>query len=142
MSTVFAISNYLVLPFWVLMIFAPRWRWTAAIMRSPLVVLGPVLIYVALVVPRWNIIFPTVANPSLAKIASLLGTPEGAIIAWMHFLAFDLFVGRHVYLDSRTRDISPWLMAPVLFLVLMIGPAGFLLYLVVSRSGKKTAEVL
>jgi len=64
-------------------------------------------------------------------VVSLLGSPAGASIAWVHFLAFDLFVGRWIYLDSQERRVSAWLMAPVLFLTLMLGPAGLLLYLVV-----------
>ena len=51
-----------------------------------------------------------------------------------HFLAFDLFVGRWVYLDSRERGISAWLMAPILLVVLMLGPLGFILYLVVRTA--------
>ena len=38
-------------------------------------------------------------------------------------------MGRWAYLDSRERRISAWLMAPVLFLTLMLGPIGFGLYL-------------
>jgi hypothetical protein len=33
-------------------------------------------------------------------------------------------------LDSRERGLSAWLMAPVLFPVLMVGPLGLLVYLV------------
>jgi hypothetical protein len=66
--------------------------------------------------------------------------PVGATIAWVHFLAFDLFVARWIYLDSRERQVSPWLLAPLLFLTLMLGPAGFLLYLAV-RSVSPTAPV-
>jgi hypothetical protein len=58
----------------------------------------------------------------------------------VHFLAFDLFVGRWIYLDSQERRISAWLVAPVLFLTLMLGPAGFLLYLAV-RSAVATSPV-
>jgi hypothetical protein len=72
-----------------------------------------------------------VLSPSLAGIAALLGTPAGATIAWVHFLAFDLLVGRWAYLDSRERGVSAWLMGPVLFFTLMLGPVGFLLYLAV-----------
>ncbi len=67
----------------------------------------------------------------LPAIAKLLGSPAGVTIACAHFLTFDLFVGRWVYLDSRDRAISAWLMAPVLFFVLMLGPIGLLLYLIV-----------
>jgi hypothetical protein len=55
--------------------------------------------------------------------------PYFATLAWAHFLAFDLFVGRWIYLDSRERGSSAGLVAPALLLTLMLGPIGFLLYL-------------
>ncbi len=141
MASIFRVSNLLALPFWALMILLPRWRWTTRILQSPLVSAAPAFLYVALVLPRLVEIWPAVTRPTLSGIAVLLGSPAGATIAWVHFLAFDLFVGRWVYLDSRERRVSAWIMAPVLFLTLMLGPAGFLLYLVVrSLAAAKTAS--
>jgi hypothetical protein len=131
MASLFRLSNLLMLPLWALMILAPRWRWTTRIMQSPLVSAAPAILYAALVVPRLGEIWPSVSRPTLNGVVALLGSPAGATIAWVHFLAFDLFVGRWIYLDSHERRVSAWLMAPVLFLALMLGPAGFLLYLVV-----------
>jgi len=95
------------------------------------------LIAVALVVPRLGEVLPAVSGGSLAPIARLLGTPAGATIAWAHFLAFDLLVGRWAYLDSREQGLSAWAMAPVLLLTFMLGPLGFLAYLAV-RAGAGT----
>lgn len=131
METLFNISGLFVLPFWILMIVAPHWRVTIRILRSPFVIIAPVIAYVILVLPQIGTLLPMVMRPKLSEIAALLGTPEGANLAWMHFLAFDLFVGRWAYLDSRERNISAWLMAPILFFILMLGPLGFLLYIVV-----------
>ena len=131
MTVLFRLSNLLVLPFWGLMILLPRWRWTQRIMRSPWVSAAPALLYVVLVLPRLGTIWPAVTKPTLAGIAALLGSPEGATIAWVHFLAFDLFLGRWIYLDSRERRLSALLMAPILFFTLMLGPLGFLTYLLV-----------
>jgi hypothetical protein len=131
MNILFSLSNLLVMPFWLLMIALPHWRWTHRIMRSPLVSAAPALLYAALVLPRAAELLLALASPTAGGVAALLGTPAGATIAWAHFLAFDLFVGRWAYLDSRERAISAWLMAPVLFLVLMLGPLGFLIYLAV-----------
>jgi hypothetical protein len=99
-------------------------------LRSPLVILPPALLYGALVLPRLAEVFPAVFRPTLASIAALLGSPAGATIAWAHFLAFDLFVERWIYLGGRERGISALLVAPVLFLTLMLESFGFLLYLV------------
>ena len=137
MTLLLRLSNLLVLPFWALMILLPRWRWTGRITRSPFVSAAPALLYAALVLPRLGAIWPAIARPTLPGIATLLGSPEGATIAWVHFLAFDLFIGRWIFLDSQERRLSPLLTAPVLFLTLMLGPLGFLIYLVlraVARS--------
>jgi hypothetical protein len=131
MGLVFRLSNVLVLPFWAVMILLPRWRWTARIVRSAIGSVVPAALYAALVLPRLGEIWPAVSRPTLDGIVALLASPAPATIAWVHFLAFDLFVGCWIYLDSRERRISPWLMAPVLFLTLMLGPAGFLVYLIV-----------
>lgn len=130
METIFSFSSLTVMPFWVLMILLPHWHWTRRIVRSPLIAVPPALIYTVLVLPRLAEVFLAVSSPTPAGIAALLGTPAGATIAWAHFLAFDLLVGRWSYLDARERGISGLLMAPVLFLTLMLGPLGFLLYLV------------
>jgi hypothetical protein len=129
MNTIFSLSSFLVMPFWFLIIFLPSWKWTKRVVASPWISAGAALLYAALVLPSILQIFPAVMNPSLQGIQSLLGTPAGTTIAWVHFLAFDLFVGRWVYLDSRERNLSPFIVSPILFFVLMLGPLGFLLYL-------------
>jgi hypothetical protein len=129
MDTVFQLSNLLVMPFWLLMIILPHWGWTKRILASPWVVAPAALLYSALVLPSLALLLPQLANPQLGGIAAALGTPAGATIAWVHFLAFDLFAGRWAYLDSRQRGISAWITSPLLFLILMVGPFGLLLYL-------------
>ena len=84
---------------------------------------------------------PALMNPELATIAEMLGTPAGATVGWIHFLAFDLFVGRWVYLDGQRLGLSAWMVSPILLMVLMFGPLGLLLYLVVSRfPGRRSAD--
>jgi hypothetical protein len=131
METVFSLSSLLVMPFWLLMIALPHWRWTSRLIRTPLVCAAPALLYLALALPQIGELLAAVARPTLPGIAAVLATPAGATLAWAHFLAFDLFVGRWIYLDSRERCISAWIMAPLLFFTLMLGPIGFLGYLAV-----------
>ena len=126
MATVFDASFLLVAPFWLLMIALPGWCVTRRVIASPWIAAPAAALYLALVLPGLPGVLGAVASPSLEAIAPLLGTPEGATVAWVHFLAFDLFVGRWVYLDARGRGITPWLTSPLLFLTLMLGPAGLL----------------
>ena len=131
MEALFKLINLAVLPFWLAMILAPGWRGTRRMLAGPWGVVAPALAYLVMVVPRLPEILPALARPELPAVAALLGTPAGAAIAWAHFLAFDLFVGRWIYLHARDRQISGWVTAPILLLTLMLGPLGLLAYGVV-----------
>ena len=133
-ETLFSFSSLLVMPFWLLLIFLPRWRVTERLMAGPWAAVPAALLYAVLVLPRFVEIFTAVLNPTLSSVTALLGDPTGATIAWAHFLAFDLLIGRWVYLDSRLHHLSAWLISPILFMVLMLGPIGFLLYLMVRTA--------
>lgn len=142
MDLIFQLSGLLVMPFWVLIIFLPHWDTTRRVVASPLIVLPAALLYVALFATQATTLVPALMNPGLAGIAAILGSPAGATIGWVHFLAFDLFVGRWVYLDARERGISAWLSSPVLLLVLMAGPLGYALHIGIrSLSSKPQATM-
>jgi hypothetical protein len=129
MQTTFLVSNVFVLPFWFLMIVLPYWRWTKQLMRVPWMIALLALLYAVLAIPQLGVLGPALMNPSLPGIAALLATPGGATLGWVHFLAFDLFVGRWIYFDSHERGITAWLVGPILFLTFMLGPLGLLCYL-------------
>jgi hypothetical protein len=129
MELLFQASFLLVAPFWLAMIALPGLPLTRRVVASPWIAAPAALLYAALVLPGLVGVLGAVANPSLGPIAALLGTPEGATVAWVHFLAFDLFVGRWIYLDARGRGVRWWVTSPLLFLTLMLGPAGLLGYL-------------
>jgi len=135
----FSWSSAVVMPFWLLMLAAPRWRWTVRVLQSPLVIAGPVAIYAALVLPRLGVLLPALARPQLPLLAGLLGTPEGAMIAWAHFLALDLLAGRWIFLDARARGLSSWIVSPLLALTLMFAPLGLAAYGLVR--GARAARV-
>jgi Domain of unknown function (DUF4281) len=135
-NTLFSLASLPVLPIWLLMILAPRWTFTRRLLASPWVAALPAALYAALVLPRLGDILPAVVWPSLDGIQTLLGTPAGATIAWVHFLAFDLLIGRWIYLDAQERHLSPLLTGPILFFTLLLGPLGFLSYLLLRLMGR------
>lgn len=136
----FQLSNLLIMPFWLLMIFVPHWQWTKRIIGSVWIVVPIALLYALLILPIMPSALADLMNPSLDGIAALIGTPQGATIAWFHFLAFDLFVGRWVYLDAQARGITAWLVSPALFFVLMFGPFGLIIYLLVRAVATRRLE--
>ena len=129
MEIAYSFLNVFVVPFWLLMIFVPHWQWTKRIMLSfwPIVVVA--LLYMGLLLSQIGEMASSLANPTLSVITQALGEPTGATIAWAHFLAFDLFVGRWAYLDSREQEFKAWIISPLLFIIFIAGPLGFLLYL-------------
>jgi Domain of unknown function (DUF4281) len=141
METLFSLASLSVLPFWLTMIALPRWPWAVRVIRSPLIALPPALIYAAIVLPLmtqgW---FDVSSFGSLAGVMGLLSSPRGAAAGWAHFLAFDLLIGRWVYLDALEPRIHPALLVLPLFLVFMLGPVGFVLYLVVRWTARRTSR--
>ena len=123
-SQLFDIANIFVLPFWVLMIFLPKWKLTRQIMESylPFVVLAGAYLYLFV-----NSITPenaaALSNPQLADIARFLGDETAAATGWIHFLVMDLFVGRWIYLEGQKTGI--WTFHS-LSLCLFAGPLGLL----------------
>ncbi len=146
-AQLFSLSSLFVMPFWFLMVVLPFWKWTQRIIQSPWIILGPALIYAIVLVPVFGEVWAGVSNPTLPGIIELIGNESGATLSWVHFLAFDLFVARWIYLDSRERNIFAPITSLILISVLMIGPVGFLIYMVVRtiyglvRSPKTTPVI-
>ncbi|MEO1286431.1 MAG: ABA4-like family protein [Chloroflexota bacterium] len=129
----FQISTLFVMPFWFVMAFLPRWKPIVRAIRSPWIAIVPAIFYVILVLPGVVDVIIAVSMPDINALAAILGTPLGTAISWMHFLAFDLFVGRWIYLDAIDRHIHPIIITPILFFTLMLGPVGYILYMIVHQ---------
>ncbi len=67
---------------------------------------------------------------SLAAVATLFADPWLLLAGWIHYLAFDLFVGSWEVRDARARGMSHALVLPCLALTFLFGPAGWLLYVI------------
>lgn len=62
---------------------------------------------------------------------ALLFKNKGILLAgWIHYLAFDLFVGIWVLKDSISTGMNQVLILISLFFTLMFGPIGFILHLI------------
>ncbi|HEX2913384.1 MAG TPA: ABA4-like family protein [Chloroflexia bacterium] len=136
----FRVVNLLVLPFWLLMLLAPRASLTKKVMNSRLVFMLMGGVYTSLLAQglRGNPGgFQDIANPNLDGIVKLLANPQGAFTGWTHFLTFDLFVGRWIYFDSLQKGKTARL---ALLLTFMAGPLGLMYYL--ARGNHLTATTI
>lgn len=127
---IFSIVNLVAILGWVLIAILPRWKYTRMVVLSGAIPLLLSVAYLALV-----ILFFGQAEGGFDSLANVmkLFTNEWAVLAgWIHYLAFDLFVGSWEVRDSQRSGISHILVIPCLFLTFMLGPIGFLLYMAIK----------
>ena len=129
----FSLFSALVVPVYLLMIFAPRWPNTLKIVSSLWIVVPFMMAYAVLIIPNALPAIPLFLRPTLPGIRALLGSESGGALAWLHFIAADLFIGRWIYLDSRKHNMNIWLMGPILFVNIMFCPLVFIAYLVIRK---------
>lgn len=67
---------------------------------------------------------------SLPGVAALFSNHWFLLAGWVHYLAFDLFVGSWEARDAVAQGIPHWAVIPCLILTFLFGPAGLLLYFV------------
>ena len=116
---------------WLPMIFFPRAAITHRLIRTPWIIVPPALCYLAFAAPHMPELLSVFADPSPVTLAAVMAKPWAASMFWAYAGAFDLFVGRWMYLDSRERDLHPLWVSPALFVAILFGPLGFLMYAVV-----------
>ncbi|TDP93617.1 ABA4-like family protein [Labedaea rhizosphaerae] len=134
MTTVlFNLTFYLAVPFWLLMIVAPRWPVTERIVASPWIATPPLVVYLIIVLPHFDRLWAAVSRPDLGVLQAFLGSGIGAAAIWAHLIAFDLFIGRWMYWEARKLGIHPLVMAPILVLTILLSPIGLLVFLVVRE---------
>jgi len=73
---------------------------------------------------------PNADFTSLAGVMAIFDSPGGTTIGWIHYLAFDLFVGIWVAQNADRHGYNRPVQIPILFFILMMGPVGLLLYLI------------
>ena len=74
---------------------------------------------------------------SLPELMILFSDPYLLTVGWIHYLAFDLFVGSWEVHDAQKLGISHWFVIPTLALTLMLGPVGFALYLLLRYATRR-----
>lgn len=65
---------------------------------------------------------------SLDDVAALFQTRELLLAGWIHYLAFDLFVGAWIVRTARAAGMPFLFVVPCLVLTFLFGPTGFLLF--------------
>lgn len=65
---------------------------------------------------------------SIAEVRALFLSDGGLVAGWIHYLAFDLFVGIWIAREADKLGMSRLLQAPILLATFMFGPIGLVMY--------------
>ena len=125
-EAVFSMASTAVLPGWLLLAFLPRWRHTARLVCAVVIPGLLAVLYAAIIAARWG--SAEGGFSSLADVQKLFADPWLLIAGWIHYLAFDLFVGAWEVRDAQRLGIPHLLVVPCLVLTFLFGPIGLLLY--------------
>ena len=124
----FLIANSSIVPAWVLLLVMPNSALTQRVVHGfafPFLLGGA---YLAAVLISTTTMVEGGSFFSLEGVMLLFTNPWGVVAGWIHYLAFDLFVGAWEARDARRRGVPRWLLTICLLFTLMYGPIGLLLY--------------
>lgn len=136
LTAVFSIASMITMPMWILMIFLSKWKVTRFLIDFKIIPLALTFIYAIY-------IFQAIQIGGMMDFGSLksvmaLFTEENAVLAgWVHYLAFDLLIGMWMLDQNKELKINQLLIAPCLFLTFMLGPIGFLLFIIIKTVKQK-----
>lgn len=132
----FQIANSLALLAWLPMLFAPKWKWTKWwVAQKPMISLlafGYLLLFLMFVLSPAADAAPMDFS-SLAGVKALFQTDQAVLVGWIHYLAFDLMAGCYIFEQAQKRSIPHVLLVPALILTFVLGPVGWLTYLLIKQ---------
>jgi hypothetical protein len=125
-DAIFSAANLIAAASWLLLIVAGRVRHVAGTVTGAAVPLLLGLFYTVLIASHWR--GAEGGFGSIDQVRALFGNDWLLMAGWVHYLAFDLFIGAWEVRDSQRCGISHLLVIPALVLTFLFGPAGLLLY--------------
>ena len=135
LETIFSLSGGVAMAGWLALALAPLAR-----TRLVLIARAIALVLCAAYLVELGTITTAVAGSgfgSLAGVAALFSQPGNVMLGWTHYLAFDLMIGSFEVEDAPTSGVPHWLVLPCLFVTLMAGPVGLLLYVTVRTVARR-----
>lgn len=125
-DTLFPFANMTALAGWAALLASPFIPRLSDAFASTVVPLLLSVAYAGLILAFWS--GAQGGFDTLANVALLFQTPEMLLAGWLHYLAFDLFVGAWIVRTARSEAVSFILVVPCLALTFMFGPVGYLLF--------------
>lgn len=143
-DSIFGSANLLAMVMWAALILLPRWP---ALLSAELY-LGVGLLSLAYAVFVIGILTGSIdpGGPgggadfsTIDGVRAIFATDGGVTIGWIHYLAFDLFVGLWIARDADAKEFSRLVQAPILLITFIAGPVGLVLWLAIREKRARLA---
>jgi hypothetical protein len=122
LETAFSASGALAMAGWVALAAAPLAPRLADLVAGRIIPGALSLGYAVLIAVHWA--QAPGGFGTLAEVQALFTHPGVALAGWVHYLAFDLFVGAWIVARARAEGLAHLAILPILPLTLLFGPAG------------------
>lgn len=77
---------------------------------------------------------------SIVEVRALFADDSALAAGWLHYLAFDLFVGTWIAREGLRAGVHPLLLIPCFALTFLLGPAGLLLFAILRLATARKGE--
>jgi len=129
-SIFFKIANNFAMLGWLLLLIVPKWKYTIPFIVSAIISFLAVS-YTFIIIKALPFIKPDVFS-SLATIRNLFQNDTALLAGWVHYLAFDLFVGVYIVREAEKYKIHRLIVTLLLPLIFLFGPIGYVAFKIIK----------
>ncbi len=133
-ENIFLISNWGVIPFWLLLLFSPNSSFTRFLVHSIIIPLTLGCAYVFIVYKIYlndNFFEGFGLYLGIENLYTVFSDENFLLIFWLHFLSISLFVGAWIARDSIRYSIPKILTALSLIITYFTGPLGIIIHWII-----------
>ena len=129
MAATFWFSSIFIFPLWVMMWFLPKHNITRRYVGDVRICAFPLIVsYALLLIPNATDVLITLGSqmPTTDIVIELFSDDQMIILAWLHFLVMDTFIGRYIWMRMLAAERPIQVSMPILLMCMMMGPIGLL----------------
>jgi len=131
LETIFSICGMLAMLGWLGLVLLPGQKLVVEVVARLVIPALIGVVYITLMLANMSSAPDGGGFGSLAEVKTLFTVDALLLGGWVHYLAFDLFVGSWEVENARDRGVHHLLVIPCLIATFMAGPAGLVLYLLI-----------
>jgi hypothetical protein len=127
LDSLFSLAGFTAMAGWLALVLAPLRPRLAQAVAAFIVPAVIGLAYAGLIARFWG--EAPGGFSSLDEVSALFGHRGILLAGWLHYLAFDLFVGAWEVREAGRVGLPHWMILPALALTFLFGPLGLLVFL-------------